>query len=298
MHAFRPASNWSRRAALRSFSSGIAAVVWQLSGFARAASARRPPVARVEPVTDTYFGETVTDPYRWMENPNDKEWEPFMRGQDAFARETLNAIPGRERLRRRIGDLSGGTPIAHGVQSAGGRVFYQLRPAGADNFMLAVRQGLGAPARILIDPTTMKGQGGVHVSLDWWLAAPDGSHVVYGLSPAGSENSVLHVMEVETGRVLPERIAGTQYATPSWLPDSSGFFYARVADPAKLGTVDYYKRSPVLLPSSAPTRRRTCCWSPLQGPLDTGGRNRLPEHLRQPRRRRMGSAGSVRRRPS
>ena len=247
MHAFRPASNWSRRAALRSFSSGIAAVLWQLSGFAHAASARRPPVARVEPVTDTYFDETVTDPYRWMENPNDKEWEPFMRGQDAFARETLNAIPGRERLRRRVGDLSGGTPIAYGVQSAGGRVFYQLRPAGADNFMLAVRQGLGAPARILIDPTTMKGQGGVHVSLDWWLAAPDGSHVVYGLSPAGSENSVLHVMEVETGRVLPERIAGTQYATPSWLPDSSGFFYARVADPAKLGTVDYYKRSPVLL---------------------------------------------------
>jgi prolyl oligopeptidase len=47
--------------------------------------------------------------------------------------------------------------------------------------------------------------------------------------------------------VLPERIAGTQYAGPSWLPDGSGFFYARVADVAKLGTIDYYKRSPVLL---------------------------------------------------
>ena len=48
-------------------------------------------------------------------------------------------------------------------------------------------------------------------------------------------------------RVLAERIPGTQYAGPSWLPDGSGFFYARVADTAKLGTVDYYKRSPVLM---------------------------------------------------
>jgi prolyl oligopeptidase len=238
---------WTRRAALRSLTSGMAALALPFPGPARARPRNGQPHARIEPVSDTYFGETITDPYRWMENPKDKDWEPFLRGQDAFARETLNAIPGREQLGRRIAALSGGTPLAYGVQSAGGRVFYQVRPAGADNYMLAVRQGLGGPERILIDPTTMKGDAGVHVSLDWWVAAPDGSRVVYGLSPAGSENSVLHVMEVDTMRVLPERIAGTQYASPSWLPDGSGFFYWRVADPSKLGTVDYYKRAPVLL---------------------------------------------------
>jgi prolyl oligopeptidase len=241
------APNWTRRAALRIVSSATAALLWPLAGIARTAVAGGPPVARVEPVTDTFFGETVTDPYRWMENPKDKDWEPFMRGQDAHARATLKAIPGHKALRQRIAALSGGTTIAYGVQSVGGRVFYQVRPAGADNFKLAVRQGPGAPERILIDPTTMKGEGGEHVSLDWWVASPDGSHVVYGLSPAGSENSVLHVMEVQTLRVLPERIAGTQYSSPSWLPDGSGFFYARVAETSKLGTVDYYKRSPVLL---------------------------------------------------
>lgn len=208
---------------------------------------RRPPVARVEPVSDTYFGETVVDPYRWMENPQDPEWEPYMRGQDAYARQVLEALPGRAALKRRITELSAGTAVAFGVQSAGGRVFYQVRPAGADGFKLAMRPGLGAPERILIDPTTMKGEGGTHVSLDWWVASPDGRHVVYGLSPAGSENSVLHVLEVDSGRVLPERIPGTQYAGPSWLPDGSGFFYWRVAQPAQLGQLDYYKRSQVRL---------------------------------------------------
>ena len=249
-----PVAAHSRRRVLRGAVVSAAATlapIWPLSVLAQAAGARqaspRPPVARIEPVSETFFGQTVVDPYRWMENAKDKDWEPFMRGQDAQARAVLGAISGRDALKQRIAALSGGTAVAYGVQKAATRLFYQVRPAGADNFKLAVRDGVGGAERILIDPTTMKGEGGAHVSLDWWVASPEGRHVVYGLSPAGSENSVLHVMEVETMRVLPERIPGTQYAGPSWLPDGSGFFYGRVADTAKLGTVDYYKRSPALL---------------------------------------------------
>jgi prolyl oligopeptidase len=240
----------SRRDLLKTavaLAAGVSAGTVPWPATARKSTHAGPPVARVEPVRETFFGETIVDPYRWMENPKDKDWEPFMRGQDAYARRTLNAIPGRDRLLQRVSSLSGGAPIAHSVQSAGGRVFYEVRPAGADNFRLVVRQGRTGPERLLIDPTTMKGDNGAHVSLDWWVASPDGRYVVYGLSPAGSENSVLHVMEVDSMRVLPERIAGTQYAGPSWLADGSGFFYGRVADPAKLGSVDYYKKGPVLL---------------------------------------------------
>ena len=253
----RPLPISNQRRALLLGATTLALAPWPLCAPAAAArsaaakpGAQRPPVARIEPVSETFHGQSITDPYRWMENPKDAEWEPFMRGQDAYARGVLGAIPGRAELKARISALSGGTAIAYGAQKAGARLFYQVRPAGADNFMLAVREtgaaGLG-PERILLDPTTMKGDGGVHVSLDWWLASPDGRHVVYGLSPAGSENSVLHVMEVSSQRVLPERIAGTQYANPSWLPDGSGFFYGRVADISKNGTVDYYKKAPVLL---------------------------------------------------
>lgn len=200
------------------------------------------PVARVEPVRETYFGETVVDPYRWMENPQDPDWEPFLHGQNAHTRAVLDAIPGRHQLKQRIAELSGGTALVFGVQSLGERVFYAMRPTGADNVRLVVRDGLDAAERVLIDPAAMERDDRQHTSLDWWRASPDGTHVVYGLSTAGSENSVLHVMEVASMRVLPERIAGTQYAYPSWLPDGSGFFYFRVADPANLGSVDYYKK--------------------------------------------------------
>jgi len=200
-----------------------------------------PPVARVEPVTEQFFGETIVDPYRWMENSKDPDWEPFMRGQAAYARRVLDAIPGRKRLSARIAQLSGDAVITRSVQSCGGRIFYEKRPLGADNFKLYMRAGIQGAERVLIDPTLLK-QDGTHVSLDWWSVAPDGSHVVYGLSAAGSEDSVIQILVVATGEILPERITRTQYASPSWLPDSSGFFYNRLSG-AQLGSVDYYKDS-------------------------------------------------------
>ena len=44
----------------------------------RALAARNggPPSARVEPVTETFFGKSVTDPYRWMENPRTRTGSP------------------------------------------------------------------------------------------------------------------------------------------------------------------------------------------------------------------------------
>jgi prolyl oligopeptidase len=80
---------------------------------------------------------------------------------------------------------------------------------------------------VLIDPTTLgQSAGGAgHVSLDWWSASPDGSHLVYGLSKDGSEDSIAHVMRVAEARDLPERIPNTESAQPQWLDDGTGFFY-------------------------------------------------------------------------
>src|SRR5213076_2042283 len=56
------------------------------------ASVRIPPapVARVDIVKDTYFGETLSDPYRWMENDKDREWLPFLKGQNEHTRAVLD----------------------------------------------------------------------------------------------------------------------------------------------------------------------------------------------------------------
>jgi prolyl oligopeptidase len=180
------------------------------------------PVARVEVVRDTYFGETLSDPYRWMENDKDPGWLPFLKGQNAHARAVLAAIPHREELLKRIEELSGDTATTLDARRIGAGLYFEQRPAGADNFKLFVRQN--GVDRVLIDPTRLSGANN-HMSLDWWQPSPDGAHVVYGLSKDGSEDSVLHILKVEDARDLPERIANTETAHPQWLDDGSGFFY-------------------------------------------------------------------------
>ena len=202
----------------------------------------RPPVARIEPVKDPLWGDTIVDPYRWMENASDAEWAPFMKGQAAYTRAVLDAIPGRKKLAERVAQLSADAATTRRVQAVNGRIFYEKRPQGADNFKLYVRQGLDGAERTLVDPTQMT-RDGRHVSLDWWRASPDGRYVVHGLSAAGSENSIAQVLDVDSGEILPERIDRAQYAGPSWLPDSSGFFFNRIAEGARLGAVDYYRNS-------------------------------------------------------
>ena len=201
-----------------------------------ATTAKKPPVARIQVVKDTYFGETLSDPYRWMENDKDPDWLPFLRGQNDYTRSILDTLPKRDKLAKRIQQLSGDITATAKVQRAGGRLFFQQRPAGADNFKLFVRES--GKDRVLIDPSAMKQAGVGHFSLDWWSAAPDGKHVVYGISKDGSENSTLHVLSVADGKLLPEQIGDTDGAGPQWLDDSSGFFYNQLT--GKVDTPERY----------------------------------------------------------
>jgi len=185
------------------------------------------PVARIDVVHDTYFGETLSDPYRWMENSKDPDWLPFLKGQNDHTRAVIDPLPERAALLKRIEQLSGESVATSRVQRAGGMVFIQQRPLGADNFKLFVRQGMSGTNRVLVDPTAMSSAKS-HVSLDWWRASPDGKYVVYGLSKDGSEDSLLHVLSVADGKDLPETIPNTEGANPQWLDDASGFFYTQL----------------------------------------------------------------------
>ena len=199
------------------------------------------PVARVEPVSDTYFGETITDNYRWMENPKDPDWLPFLEGQNKHTRGIIDAIPGRDKLLSRIKEVTGDIVATSRVQEEGDYLFFEQRPAGSESFKLFVRAG--GKDRVLVDPTAIDAAGG-HYSLDWWSPSPGGKYVAYGLSKDGSEDSVLHILDTATGKDLPETIANTQYGSPAWLDDGSGFFYNQLTSPPE--SPDRYLNSQAL----------------------------------------------------
>lgn len=181
--------------------------------------ALRYPGTRAETVTTTLGGITFDDPYRWLEEDSDEalEWE---RAQNALAEHHLRRWPGYEPLREAIAPH-----VAEMVTFAprrAGEHWFTLTPA-RHGLVLRVASELGAPGRILVDPATFASDRG---SLDWFYPSPDGSRVAFGVSEGGREQSVLHVIETDSGRVLPERIPHASFARVAWLPDSSGFYYS------------------------------------------------------------------------
>jgi len=198
--------------------------------------AAAPPPAPIETVVDDYYGTKVADDYRWMESGKDPRWMPWLKAQAGYSRSALDAIPGRAALFRDIQALTGDVAVTSMVREAGGRLFVQRRDKGAEDPRLYLRER-GKPERLLLDPTTILGAGQAQ-ALDWWTPSPDGKLIALGLSKRGSEASVLHVLDVESGKLLADRIPSTDYGVVSWLPDSKGFAYLGFV--GEQGTPSYY----------------------------------------------------------
>jgi prolyl oligopeptidase len=184
----------------------------------------RPPSASQKPVEEVVQGHKITDPYRWLENSDSPETQQWVRDELAYTRSTLDPLPGRDQLRKRLGELlSIGTISAPQI---GGKYYFYTKREGTQNQpVLLVREGLQGKDRALVDVNAMAADG--TVALDWWTPSEDGKYVAYGTSPSGSEMSTLHVIETATGKVLPDAIERTRAANIAWKLDDSGFYYTR-----------------------------------------------------------------------
>src|SRR4051795_5139474 len=203
----------------------------------------RPPYPPTSPgdEVEVLHGESIPDPYRWLEQGDDPRTQAWTAAQNALTESLLTAVAGRSRLRARldellsIGALSTPEPVA-------GRYFYQRRDGRQNQPVLYVREGRDGEDRSLVDPNRLDAQG--TTALDWFYPSEDGRLLAYGLSENGSEQSLLHVLEVETGRLLDERIFRTRAASLAWLPDNSGFYYTRYPSPdAVPAGEEHYHRS-------------------------------------------------------
>jgi prolyl oligopeptidase len=193
------------------------------------------PKTPVRDVTEDYFGTKVSDPYRWLENTSDPEVVSWMKSQNDYTREALSKIPGRQQLLDRIKSLDNAGAVVFSLQVWGGHYFYLKTEPGSDNRKLYVRDTVSAPERLLVDPEKLTAADGKHFSIDYFQPSFDGQLVAYGISPGGSEDSVLHVLETATGKALPDVIDRAQFGQPTWLSDGTSFFITRTQ---KLGPND------------------------------------------------------------
>lgn len=202
----------------------------------------KPPIAPVNPITETYFDTSLVDPYRWLEESQSHESMAWTNGQAQFSRAYLDALPDRTELLAAIEWYSGARILVYNFKLGGERLFYLRRDVNDNLPRLVMRPQPDAPEQTLINPNEMESE--VHIALDWYVPSPRGRKVAYGLSQGGSEQSTLHIMDIATGEILPERVNCTDFGLLEWL-DEDSFLYNRL--PTNRDETNYYNLSCVYL---------------------------------------------------
>ncbi len=184
----------------------------------------RYPLTKTVDSSDTYFGVTYQDPYRWLENLNDSEAVDWFKQQADFSNSVLNNITGRDELIaewKLLDKLQ--QPMTGLYRYEGGRVFYLKIMPGENLPKLYYRQGITGKEQFLFDPTThIKGK---KLSIQALLPSFDGKKIIISYSEAGAEVSTIRVMDVDAKTFLPDSIYPSWFGPISWTFDNKAFTY-------------------------------------------------------------------------
>ena len=195
------------------------------------------PATRREDVVDTYHGVQVSDPYRWLEDPDSDDSRAWIAAQNALAESYLGSIPARGPIRQRLTELSDFD--AYGVpEKVAGRYFFTRRE-GLQNqavlyWMASPRAGRDAEPAVLLDPNRLSDDG--TVSLARHEISEDGAYLAYGLQHAGSDWVEWRVRKVDTGEDLDDVVRWTKFGTVAWSHAGDGlhgFYYGRYPEPGE-----------------------------------------------------------------
>lgn len=188
---------------------------------------------KAEPFTETVFGVTIDDPYRWMEKADRRaELEAWVNASSLHTTTELAALPGREALYNDMQALSRAADRFYGVQEAGGKLFYQKLSTDQQIPVLMVREN--GQDRLLLDP--MAGTDGkTPRAISSYSPSPDGRYVAIHIGEGGGETGAIRIYDVATGQAGPDAL------TPVWGEFRVGWIddrtvtYTRLADVAPGG---------------------------------------------------------------
>jgi prolyl oligopeptidase len=191
------------------------------------ANLRYPPTKTV-PVSDSYFGTVVADPYRWLEDPNDPAVKTWAAAQTKLALDEIDASPAYAGYKARIAELSRTSTSRFRLLIRGERLFYERQTPPEQQPQLVVRDSLTGTERVLFDPKAAAG-GGPEPSIETVAVSNDGAKVAFTTQLGGSEDETLHVVDAIGGQmladILPHVGGGTSPVAIAWDGDGKGFVH-------------------------------------------------------------------------
>ena len=181
-----------------------------------------PETNKVDQV-DEYFGVTVEDPYRWLEDDRSPETEAWVKAQNELTYSYLAEIPYREKIKDRLEQLWNFETMQSPVQ-VGEKLFYFKNNGLQNQDVLYIQENKDAEPEILIDPNALSENGTVAMSSNIAISNC-GKYLAYQIAAGGSDWHEIYVMNLETKEILDDVVKWVKFSSIAWYKD--GFFYSR-----------------------------------------------------------------------
>ena len=186
------------------------------------------PKAAKDGTVDEYFGVKVADPYRWLENDTSAQTAAWVEAENKITNAYLGKIPFREKLLKRLTELSNYEKIGAPRKRHGKWYFYKNN--GLQNqYVMYQMDELGGEPRVFLDPNTLSTDG--TVALKGVYFSNNGRWAAYSISRSGSDWEEFFVIDLKTGQLTSDHIEWAKFSNAAWRGD--GFYYSAYDRPTE-----------------------------------------------------------------
>lgn len=185
------------------------------------------PVTQKVDSVDVYFGEKVSDPYRWLENDTSAETSRWVEAQNNVTFAYLNNINYRNRIQKRLEQIYNYERLSAPFQE--GEYFYFYKNDGLQNHSVLYRKkGIDGQPEVFLDPNTFSADG--TTGLSGVFFSKDGSLATYLISEGGSDWRKAIVLQTKDKTILEDTLIDIKFSAISWR-GNDGFYYSSYDKP-------------------------------------------------------------------
>lgn len=184
------------------------------------------PQTTQKPDSSVYFGTTIQDPYRWLEDDLSAETEAWVKEQNSFTQDYLSKIEFKDKIKARFSALwdyeKVGAPFVEGERT------YFYKNDGLQDQYVIYRKTENGEDEVFINPNDFSTDG--TISLGDVSFSKDGSKVAYSISEGGSDWRKVIIMDAASKSILEDTLVDIKFSGISW-KGNDGFYYSSYDKP-------------------------------------------------------------------
>ena len=188
------------------------------------------PKTKTVDTVDTYFGEQVKDPYRWLEDDRSPETEAWVKKQNKVTFDYLNQLPIRSKLENRLSEIWNYEKIS--APFVEGDYTYFYKNSGLQNQSVLYRKKGDGDAEVFLDPNTFSEDG--TISLGNLSFSKNGKILAYSISEGGSDWRKVMILDVENRTIVEDTLKDIKFSALSWYKNE-GFTILVMISPKVVG---------------------------------------------------------------